>query len=144
MKKEIWILIILGIIIIVLAGALFWPKPTKNNPQPQNVTGIQITSPKAGEEVSLPLKITGSVNGEGWSGFEGQVGTVKLLDSVGKELASGILSATTEWTTLPTNFETTINFTAANSGPATLVFKNENPSGDPSRDKTFSLPVKIK
>ena len=27
------------------------------------------------------LKITGYVNGNGWSGFEGQVGHVELLDA---------------------------------------------------------------
>jgi len=144
MNKNIWILIILAIIIVVLTGFLFWP--AKNNRQSviAPTAGITINSIKSGEEISSPLKITGIVNGDGWVGFEGQVGTVKLLDNAGKELSSGILNATTEWTTLPTNFETTLNFTANNSGPATLIFKNENPSGDPSRDKTFSLPVTIK
>ena len=143
MKKEILIVIILAIIIVVLAGVLLWPKTNKPNPQPI-IESISVTSPKANEEVSSPLKITGVVNGNGWAGFEGQVGTVKLLDASGKELATGVLTATTEWTTLPTNFETTLSFQSPTAQSGTLVFKNENPSGDPSRDKTFTLPIKVK
>lgn len=142
MKKQIWIIIILAVIIVILAGVLLWPKSANNNPQPV-ISGIQIISPKINEEVSSPIKITGKVTGDGWAGFEGQVGTVKLLDATGKELATGILNATTEWTSLPTNFETTLNFQSATAQSGTLVFKNENPSGLPEKDKTFSLPVKI-
>jgi hypothetical protein len=69
---------------------------------------------------------------------------VKLLDSARKELAAGVLIATTEWTTSPTNFEATLSFQSSAAQSGTLVFKNENPSGDPTRDKTFILPIKIK
>jgi len=153
MKKEIWLVIILGVIIVVLVGAFLFgqnqapkekliaPTPTTS---PLTSLDISVLTPKVNEEVSSPIKITGVVSGNGWAGFEGQVGTVKLLDSNGNELAQGILTATTEWTTLPTSFETNLNFTVANSGPATLVFKNENASGDPAKDKTFTLPVKLK
>jgi hypothetical protein len=99
MKKEIWLVIILGIIVVILAGVLLWPaaKPS----------GIKVTSPNAKQEIFSPIKITGIVSGNGWAGFEGQVGTVKLVDVTGNEIVSGILTATTQWTTLPTNFETT-------------------------------------
>ena len=144
MKKEFWILIILAIITVILLGALMF-LPVKKNPQqnpPATTEGLQIFSPKPNEEVSSPLKITGITNG--WNGFEGQVGTVRLLDGVGKELALGILTATTEWTKPPVNFETTLTFQTQTSGPMMLLFENENPSGDPARDKTFTLPVKVK
>lgn len=136
---------ILSIIILVLVCILIFipAKPSKNN-HPIGTEGIQITAPQANEEISSPLKITGTVTGNGWGGFEGQVGTVKLLNGTGKELAAGILTATTEWTTLPTNFETTLNFATPETENGSLVFKNENASGSPAKDKIFSLPVKIK
>jgi len=143
MKKQIWLVIILAIIIAILTGVLLWPEPKNNNSTPV-ISDIQITSPKAGEEISSPVKITGVVNGNGWVGFEGQVGTVKLVDYKGNILGQTFLPATTEWTALPTSFEAILNFTSTNSGPATLVFKNENPSGDQARDKAFSLSVKVK
>ncbi|MEK7562599.1 MAG: Gmad2 immunoglobulin-like domain-containing protein [Patescibacteria group bacterium] len=147
MKKEFWLIIILAIIIVVLLLFLLWPVkkikgPILINEQPK--TGLLVTSPRASEEVSSPLKITGLVNGDGWSGFEGQVGTVELRDSKDEEITKGILMATTEWTSLPTDFETTLNFDVFLGWQrATLVFRNENPSGDPERDKTFILPVQI-
>ena len=145
MKKEIWLVVILAIIIIVLLGFLtLMPARSTKTSQVRNIEGIQIISPKLNGQVFSPLKITGTVNGNGWAGFEGQVGTVKLLDSAGKELAEGVLAATTEWTTLPTDFVTTLNFRSGGAQSGTLVFQNENPSGDPARDKTFSLKVKIK
>ena len=145
MKKEIWILILLSVVIVVLLGFLiFVPKNYEQDPSPLTGTeGLVITSLISGQEVSSPLEIVGQVRGNGWSGFEGQVGTVRLLDNSGKELAATFLPATTEWTALPTNFVAILNFQSLVSQSGTLVFRNENPSGDPVRDKTFSLPIKI-
>jgi len=136
------VVIVLAVIIVILTGFLLWPQ-NKKQPQ-QNVSGIQITSPISDGEIASPFKITGSVTGDGWTGFEGQVGTVKLLDSDGKELAMGILTATTDWMALPTNFETALNFSSDKDQSGTLVFHNENASGMQEKDKEFSLPVKIK
>ncbi len=142
MNKQIWILIFLAIIIVVLLGFfVFMPKPVERPPTP---APIEVFNPQPNEEVSSPLKISGTVGGDGWSGFEGQVGTVKLMDYKGNELGSAVLTATTEWTKFPTSFETTLNFTAANDGSATLIFHNENPSGDPARDKAITMPIRIK
>ena len=151
MKKEIWILIILAIIIVaLLAVFVFVPaRPAKTNQQ-KNMEGIQITSPKINEELSLPIKVTGTVNGSGWSGFEGQVGHVDLISN-GATVGSVPLKATTDWTVSPTSFEASVFsqlecFVAPcyYTGDAELIFHNENPSGDPTKDKTFTLPVKIK
>lgn len=148
-KKEIWLLIILGIIIVVLIGFLMIPKKSvqQNNQQQLNVNpadGIQINSPQEGTEISSPVKITGVVKGDGWAGFEGQVGKVYLFDADNKFLAQGVLTAISEWTTLPTNFEANIEFNAGSSKTGNLVFQNENPSGLKENDKAFMLPVKFK
>jgi hypothetical protein len=143
MKKITWIVIILAIIIFVMIGILVFV-PAKKITSPVVANGITIISSKANAEISSPLVITGVVNGDGWSGFEGQVGTVKLLNASGGELVTGVLIATTEWTTSPTNFEATITFNSTYKGPAVLSFRNENPSGMPEQDKYFILPVIIK
>jgi len=138
MKKELLLLSALSTIILILLGILiFVPSPKKAVNE-----GIQ-TNLKANQEISSPLEITGQVFGNGWAGFEGQVGVVKLLDSNGSQIALGILTATTDWMTLPTSFKTTLEFDAA-PGDAILLFRNENASGEPERDKTLVLPVKIK
>ncbi|MCX6721004.1 MAG: hypothetical protein NT026_00100 [Candidatus Staskawiczbacteria bacterium] len=141
MKKEIWLIIILALIIVGLGAFLLFGPHTTPTLRGGN-GGIEISF-VSGD--SSPMTIKGYVTGKnGWAGFEGQVGTVKLLDASGKELANGVLTATTEWTTLPTNFETTLNFSSAKAQSGTLVFHNENASGLPEKDKTFTLPVKIK
>ena len=146
MKKNIIIVIILAVIIVILVLFLLLPKPVQSPSQnnSQILPGIQVLSPKPNDVISSPLKITGYVNGNGWIGFEGQVGTVHLLDKDGKELSVIYLPATTEWTALPTNFEANLEFTAPPGTPGSVVLKNENASGDPERDKTFTIPIKFK
>ena len=145
MRKEIWIVIILAIIMVVLIGVLFLvPRNFDQGRNPLTGTdGLAIYSLRPNQEISSPLKITGQVRGNGWAGFEGQVGTVSLLDGNGKTIALGILTATTEWTTLPTYFEVTLNFQSPVVQTGTLIFKNENASGLPDKERTFILPVKI-
>jgi len=144
MKKIILLPVILAIIILILIGFLiFYKTPQSVSQTPPIKEGIVVNSPIENQEISSPLKITGYVNGQGWSGFEGQVGTVTLLDYKGNELAA-VLKATTDWTQLPTQFEADLEFTAANSGPVTLLFKNENASGLPENSKEFSLQVTAK
>jgi len=144
MKKQFWVIIFLAIIIVILIGVLIWPAPKQNNENPlTREGGLKITFPTPNAEVSSPLAILGTANGDGWNGFEGQVGIVDLLDSNGKGLGYAILTATTDWMQPQVSFETTLNFNVDNSGPGTLVFHNENASGDPAMDRIFSMPVNI-
>ena len=145
-------MILLAVIIIALTMVLFF-MPAKNNKIVlAPTTGIVITSPKPNAEVSFPINITGYINGNGWSGFEGQVGNVELRQG-NVIMAKTFLPATTEWTSLPTYFEATILEATTDCrsgtdctilGPKELVFHNENASGDPARDKMFILPIVLK
>lgn len=142
MRKELWLTSALGFVILILLGILIFA-PAKKITAP-GVEGLRIDLPKTGEEISSPVKISGQVSGNGWVGFEGQVGRVQLLDYKGNVIGQTFLGATSDWTSLPVNFEANLDFTAPNEGPATLVFHNENPSGMLEKDKTFLLPVKVK
>src|SRR3989344_8777592 len=142
MKKNLLVITILSIVIVALGALLLLPKTSNNNQNnnvPQGNDGIEITLPKSGDTLSSPVKITGMVKGNGWTGFEGQVGVVKLFDADNSQLALGILTATADWMTLPTQFETTLFFDYSGEGEGKLVFYNENASGEPARDKTFTL-----
>jgi len=147
MKKNTILLAGAGIVIVVVAVLFFLMLPSNNppaeNPPPQGNDGIEITLPTANSVVSSPLKITGMVKGNGWTGFEGQVGTVKLFDESNNELGMGILTASADWMQLPTPFETTIFFDYPGDGNGKLVFYNDNASGEAERDRTFTLPVKL-
>lgn len=145
MKKEYILVIFLAVVIVVLLGVLAFFPAKKVVIAP--TTGIIVTSPKPNEEVNFPVEISGYVDGkDGWVGFEGQVGTVRLISKEGVEVSSAPLTATTDWMKFPTKFRIIFDF-AENVGyipEGTLVFKNENPSGEPSRERTFSLPITIK
>lgn len=147
MNKTTLVIVIVTIIILIGIGGYFYNSYI-NRGEPVAKQGLVITSPEENEEVSSTFRITGYVNGEGWSGFEGQVGTVELRSIQGdviEVLGLAILTATTEWTTLPTSFETEINFNPVlATGDITLFFRNENPSGLPEKDKSFILPIKVK
>ncbi|MCX6724126.1 MAG: hypothetical protein NT155_03100 [Candidatus Staskawiczbacteria bacterium] len=141
-KQGAWLLAILGLIMVILLGILFFV-PAKF-PEEKSVTGVQgltIFSLRPNQEISSPLKITGAVNGNGWAGFEGQVGTVALLDNSGKSIASAPLTATTDWMKFPASFEANLDFKSDVPQSGTLVFHNENPSDMRDKDRTFVLPV---
>lgn len=105
-------------------------------------TGLTVFAPSVNATIASPFKITGIVNGDGWYGFEGQVGSVTVYDSVGTVLDIKPLTATSDWMTSTVRFEANIEFlTTATSG--VLIFKNENASGEPARDKTVSMPVQF-
>src|SRR3989344_9467837 len=143
---------IIFVVVLLFAGYYNLSYFVKSDPQSlgdvlidEDNSGIRIDAPKENDVVSSPLKISGSVNGNGWTGFEAQVGTVKLQDSNGKELALGLLMATAEeWMQLPTYFETTLVFDIGKAKSGRLVLHNENASGDPERDKVFIMPIKFK
>jgi len=146
MKKAIWLLIILGIIIVILFGVLiFIPRNFDQNlNEIIGEDGLAITSLKPNQQIFSPLKITGSVSGNGWAGFEGQVGTVKLLDKEGNQIGLAILNAVTNWMSPTVDFQTYLQFSSGQDQDGKLVFLNENPSGLPENSREFSVPVKIK
>ena len=141
---KVYLIISVALFIAVMFFALVIKLfPGKTAPIIEDTPGITVSEPKPNDAISSPLKIKGTVYGKGWTGFEGQVGIVKLFDNAGKELALGILTATEDWMKLPTNFETTIFFDYPGDGEGKLVFYNENASGEPERNKTFELPVRL-
>ncbi|MEK7124619.1 MAG: Gmad2 immunoglobulin-like domain-containing protein, partial [Patescibacteria group bacterium] len=146
-KKIMYTLTAMAFVIVALTGVLLWPVKTNNNgrQQEQEKTGLVIFLPKPNDLISSPLKIEGYVNGDGWIGFEAQVGIVKLFDANGKELALGLLTAKDQdWMKVKIDFHSQLNFQKPESTNGLLVFYNENPSGEPERSKTFTLPVKFK
>ncbi|OGH92041.1 MAG: hypothetical protein A2534_02390 [Candidatus Magasanikbacteria bacterium RIFOXYD2_FULL_39_9] len=145
MLKKI-ILVFIAIFFVGLAALVIYNKniPSKNaEPSVLELKkGLVVTNLKENDAISSPFKVVGYTNGDGWNGFEGQVGTVSLYDSAGKLLVIQPLTATSEWMTSTVNFEANLEFlTDAQSG--TIVFKNENASGESFRDKIVSWPVKF-
>lgn len=141
-KTAILILVVAAVVGLAVLGRQKF-KPTQAPvvvPQP----GLFVDTPIANTVVNSPLTVSGRVDGTNrWTGFEGQVGIVELLDGNGKILTMGILTATTDWMKFPTDFSTSLNFVTPTTSVGTLVFKNENASGMPDYEREFRLPVKF-
>jgi hypothetical protein len=142
------------VFLVILAGVGYFAYkyfiPQINSVLPADNTSIEetaktvppltITEPKSGVKVSSPLKIRGTVP-PGWM-FEG-VFPIKLVDANRNLIVQG--QATEEvpgsWqSNTPSYFTTTLSFTtSAKSG--FIILENDNPSGYPSKAKTYESPV---
>lgn len=102
--------------------------------------GIVLDNLFPNDFISSPFKITGFIDGgNNWTAFEGQTGTVELIDNNGKKLAFAILKATTEWTKPLVYFSADFTFGEPSISKGKIVFHNEDPSGNNS--KTYEFPV---
>lgn len=102
---------------------------------------IQVNAPVSGATISSPLVVTGKARGTWY--FEASF-PVKLLDATGNVIAEAPAQAQGEWMTndfVP--FKVVLTFKSAPFVDGSLVLKNDNPSGDPAKDKQIIIPVKF-
>jgi len=107
---------------------------------------IHVVSTQPGTIVRSPLSVTGEARGTWY--FEA-VFPIVLTDWDGKIIAQGHAQADGDWMTnefVP--FEAKLDFKvpvcAAGADyckKGTLILKNDNPSGDPAREKALEIPV---
>lgn len=151
MKK---ILILISALFVIAAGVLailIYPHLSKaptntsanhepSTPSPATLPDvIEVASPLPGAVVVSPLVISGHARGS-WF-FEASA-PVELKDASGVVIAHGILQATGDWMTVDfVPFTGTLTFSAPSTSTGTLVLKNDNPSGDPTKEKRLEIPV---
>jgi hypothetical protein len=102
---------------------------------------IKSSNPRPNQTIFSPLFIEGEARGT-WF-FEASF-PIKLLDIDGKEIASAIAQAKSDWMTedfVP--FEAVLQFIAPDTKEGTLVFKKDNPSGLPEYDDELIIPIKF-
>ncbi len=149
MKKK-----LIALIIVIILGVIFYIGLRIKSHSSDNIASVSISAQtkadgliinnvQPGDLISSPFKITGLVTGNGWFGFEGQVGSVDLINNSGKVIIAAPLKATSDWTQLPVSFEADLEFESS-IAPGKLVFHNENPSGMTQAGKSFELPVQIR
>jgi hypothetical protein len=103
---------------------------------------LTIESPQPNQEVSSPLTVKGKLPGT-WF-FEGQI-YAELIAEDGEVLAGAPLYAEGEWMTeddVPFSGELIFN-NVKNVSTATLVIRNDNPSGLPENQKKAEIPVQF-
>lgn len=100
---------------------------------------IRLSSPRPGDAVQSPLKVTGEARGF-W--FNEASFPIKIYDANGKELGTAIAEAKADWMTeefVP--FEATLTFQAPEKGKGVLVLQKDNPSGKKENDDSLKVPV---
>ena len=95
-------------------------------------------------QVVLRVKILVLLDKHEARGFFEASFPVVVLDKNGQVLANGIAQAQGDWMTENlVAFKADIKIPITYMGPATLILKNDNPSGIPSRDASVSIPITI-
>ncbi len=142
--QSIGLIIVLGI--IVIAAALFWIAIRGNRseqmPQSNEVAvaeSVPISTQSGqvtvnlidGQNVTLPLVVTGSIPGN-WF-FEGSFPVI-MKDAGGNQIGVALAQSSEDWmTTNSIPFSVTLPVTNY-TGPGTITFKKDNPSGEAQFD----------
>ena len=102
---------------------------------------IVVDSPLMNEVVKSPLHVSGQAVGP-WF-FEGSF-PVRLVNSEGEEIASGVVTSTESWMTedfIP--FTVDLTFSPGTSKAGTLILEKDNPSGLPENAGKLEVPVQF-
>ncbi len=101
---------------------------------------LAVAMPRAGEAISSPVAVEGTITGGGWF-FEASI-PVSVLDAKGRVIGQGTARALSDWmSTGSVPFAASISFTAPDTATGTILFKNDNPSGLSANDRLFVLPI---
>jgi hypothetical protein len=143
MKRSIISLCVL-ILVLVIFATVGYVAPEKVIAPDGLSDLIVVNYPTEGSTISSPITVTGRARGY-WF-FEASA-PVYVVDWDGRIIGQSIVTAEGDWMTesfVP--FKGTITFTTPTnvgefSNKGAVIFKNDNPSGDPARDKAVEIPI---
>jgi hypothetical protein len=160
MRKIHIIYIVILALVVLVAGFLLYKKsayapaniatlPVASYSGGATVDHIQVVSLKSGDHISSPLEISGLARGSWY--FEASF-PITVVNWDGLIIGEGYATAQSDWMTedlvpftATITFERPENIIAGTySEKGAVIFKNDNPSGDPSRDMAVEVPVKFK
>lgn len=143
MKKLYLFLLIIaaiaGITFLVMSGKKAPSEQSSGDNSAEKQDLIRVNSPKPGDTIASPVKITGEARGY-WF-FEASF-PIKVKDAEGNELGIGIAQAQSEWMTEDfVAFEALVSFSKSPTGTGLLVLEKDNPSGLPENADELRIPV---
>ncbi len=149
--KHTALLVVLFVVIVAGTTALVFI-PAKNAVAPNNPPAsarpaalddlIVVEAPLADALVTSPITISGKARGNWY--FEASA-PVELRDTNGTIIAQGHIEAQGDWMTSEyVPFTATLTFTSPAAKTGLLILKNDNPSGDPTREKQLVIPVRFR
>lgn len=133
---KIWLVVLLTITAIIAGVFIYFDRAQAP------AQDIVVTSPEVNEIILSPVKVGGRARGS-WF-FEASA-PVRVYDANGVELGAAPMQAQGEWMTMDfVPFAGAIEFAQPKTDTGTVVFKNDNPSGIPEKDKYYSVPVRFR
>lgn len=141
--KRFFIYLLIFIFFIIFSLIFDWGRRGNLDKVIKNSTQIIIDFPKDSQKITSPIKISGKAVGN-WF-FEGSF-PIELVDLDKNIIAIGIATSSEDWMTEKfINFSSEIYFDKPTSTQnAILIFKKDNPSGNPEFDKSVFIPVILK
>lgn len=139
------LIVIAAILLIVIPAPKTAVAPTDGvaTTSPASIPDlIVVTTPLPQAKVSSPLTVSGEARGNWY--FEASAPYL-LKDASGAVIAQGHIDAQGDWmTTNFVPFTATLTFPSQPAGSSgTLILKNDNPSGDPSKQKELDISVQF-
>jgi len=107
---------------------------------------LTVALPKSDDLISSPVSVSGQARG-GWF-FEGSF-PIQVFDSNDKLLGSGTAKFAPKnpndtWMTNDfVDFQGSVQFSQPATDGGYILFKKDNPSGDPAKDESLKLPIKF-
>jgi hypothetical protein len=146
MKSLKIIAIVMAAVIIVLLGVILFAKPVQGPTTAQATFSpdgsIAVSMPPYDGIIASPVGIEGQAAGT-WF-FEASF-PIKILDGDGTVLGTGTAQALGNWMTTGTvAFSANIPFATPRYATGTIVFSNDNPSGNSANAKQFDFDVRFK
>ncbi|MEK7187556.1 MAG: hypothetical protein AAB691_01755, partial [Patescibacteria group bacterium] len=115
-----------------------------NNPIIRAPQAIKIISPQAGQTVTSSIRISGSIESDGWITAKGSAGSVTLFDSSGRQLSQTNIGAVGDKSVLPVSFSSVLGVNAPRTNYGYLLFASVSTSSVlATSSKEFRLPVKF-
>jgi len=147
MKKSLFYILILIIIAAGLFAAVTRKQPVARVPAISatyanaSTTDVVVSLPFPGAVTGKSFSVMGQARGPWY--FEASF-PVTVVDSSGKIIATGQGKAQGDWMTADfVPFKADISVPESFIGPATVIIKKDNPSGDPVHDASVSIPITI-
>lgn len=138
MNKHLYIVLVA--VLALIAG--FFAFRRAQAPVPLTNDSVRVSVPASGMLITSPLAVSGTARGT-WF-FEASF-PLAVLDADRKEIAQSHAEASGEWMTEDfVLFSGSVEFVAPASDTGFVIFKKDNPSGDPSRDASFEVPIRFR
>jgi len=135
-----FVVVIIGAVLIATPTPISGPNGDTQKEDRFTSENVKVSSPRPDATVSKTFTVTGEARGTWY--FEASF-PIFVIDANGSKVGQGIAQAVENWMTenfVPFTAQVTIeNY----SGPATLVFLKDNPSGLPENDDSVSFSVTV-